>query len=113
MPRETSPAASRFHRIGSETAGTVDIFVDGEPVRAWPGETLLVAVLTTRSALRRSDAAAEMRAGFCLMGACQDCWLWREDGHRLRACTSPVEAGMRVWSKPPPGWPQPMVTVGS
>ena len=107
MPQETSPAAYRFHRAGQETAGAIDLCIDGEPARALPGETLLVAVLTTRGFLRRSDAAAEMRAGFCLIGACQECWLWLEDGRRLRACTTPAEAGMRVWSKAPPGWPVP------
>jgi NADH dehydrogenase/NADH:ubiquinone oxidoreductase subunit G len=30
------------------------------------------------------------------MGACQDCWVALADGRRVRACTTPVEAGMAV-----------------
>jgi len=30
------------------------------------------------------------------MGACQDCWVWTSDGERLRACTTPVVAGMSI-----------------
>jgi NADH dehydrogenase/NADH:ubiquinone oxidoreductase subunit G len=37
-----------------------------------------------------------MSAGFCLMGACQDCWIWDDDGRRLRACTTYAEQGMRI-----------------
>ncbi|RVD47325.1 2Fe-2S iron-sulfur cluster-binding protein, partial [Mesorhizobium sp. M7A.F.Ca.ET.027.03.2.1] len=41
------------------------------------------------------------RAGFCLMGACQDCSLWLADGRRIRACMTTVESGMTVASRPP------------
>jgi len=36
------------------------------------------------------------RAGFCLMGACQDCWVALTDGRRLRACTTLAEDGMAL-----------------
>jgi predicted molibdopterin-dependent oxidoreductase YjgC len=35
-----------------------------------------------------------------MMGACQDCWMQREDGTRLRACSTYIEAGMRLRSAP-------------
>ncbi|TMG91305.1 MAG: (2Fe-2S)-binding protein, partial [Betaproteobacteria bacterium] len=35
------------------------------------------------------------RAGFCLMGACQECWV-AVDGTRARACSTLVTAGMSV-----------------
>ena len=31
-----------------------------------------------RGALRAAEFGPEARAGFCLMGACQDCWVWQE-----------------------------------
>jgi hypothetical protein len=34
------------------------------------------------------------------MGACQDCWVWTEAGERLRACSTPVRAGMAVLTRP-------------
>ena len=46
------------------------------------------------------------RAGFCLMGACQDCWVWDDAGQRLRACSTTVVEGMSVRTAPPAQqWP--------
>jgi hypothetical protein len=30
------------------------------------------------------------------MGACQECWVWTEAGERLRACSTPAMAGMKI-----------------
>jgi aerobic-type carbon monoxide dehydrogenase small subunit (CoxS/CutS family) len=46
--------------------------------------------------VRAAEFEDGARAGFCLMGACQDCWVSLEDGTRLRACTSFVAEGMRI-----------------
>ena len=73
----------------------VRILVDGAEVTAYAGDSVLVAVLTARNALRRHEFSDEPRAGFCLMGACQDCWVWLADGARVRACTTPVADGMQ------------------
>src|SRR5437879_4828097 len=85
---------------------TVRILVDGEEVTAYADESVLVAVLAARNALRRQEFSDEMRAGFCLMGACQDCWVWLKDGQRVRACTTVVAAGMHVVTAGAPGFPQ-------
>jgi D-hydroxyproline dehydrogenase subunit gamma len=69
--------------------------IDGDPAEAFAGESLLVAILALRPALRRLEFGGEPRAGFCLMGACQDCWVWVDDA-RKRACTTQVQDGMRV-----------------
>lgn len=69
----------------------------------WAGQTVLAAMLLTRSRLNTNDANGEPRAGFCLMGACQDCWVWLADGSRIRACTTPLEDGMAILTKPPIG----------
>ena len=82
----------------------VHLFVDGAEVSAYTGESVLVAVLTARNALRRHEFSDEMRAGFCLMGACQDCWVWLADHSRVRACTTPVVNGMHVLTSAPPGF---------
>ncbi|TGT33256.1 2Fe-2S iron-sulfur cluster-binding protein, partial [Mesorhizobium sp. M8A.F.Ca.ET.165.01.1.1] len=37
--------------------------------------------------------------------AWQDCWVWQEEGPRLRACTSPIAEGMRLRTTPPESWP--------
>ena len=81
--------------------GALRILVDRAEVQAFVGDSVLVAVLTARSALRRHEFSDEPRAGFCLMGACQDCWVWLADGARVRACTTPVAEGMHVLTQAP------------
>jgi predicted molibdopterin-dependent oxidoreductase YjgC len=80
------------------------LFIDGEEVSAYAGDSVLVAVLAARHALRRHEFSEEMRAGFCLMGACQDCWVWLADFSRVRACTTIVADGMHVLTGAPPGF---------
>ncbi|TMH64991.1 MAG: (2Fe-2S)-binding protein, partial [Betaproteobacteria bacterium] len=59
------------------------------------GDTILTAVLTARRYLAESAGGEDTRAGFCLMGACQECWV-AVDGTRARACSTSVTAGMSV-----------------
>jgi NADH dehydrogenase/NADH:ubiquinone oxidoreductase subunit G len=97
---------ARFVRVAEIERPTVDLRIDGEPVSALAGDTLLVALLTHGRRVRDSEFGDGQRAGFCLMGACQDCWVWSESGERLRACSTPVHAGMRVLTRPPATlWP--------
>ncbi|TMM35362.1 (2Fe-2S)-binding protein, partial [Colwellia ponticola] len=43
---------------------------------------------------------------FCLMGACQDCWVWTRSGERLRACSNEVRDGLDiVTTQPEATWP--------
>lgn len=84
----------------------VRILVDGTEVTAYAGESVLVAVLAARNALRQHEFSNEARAGFCLMGACQDCWVWLADGRRVRACTTTVSNGMHVSTGVPPDFPR-------
>ncbi|HEV7267116.1 MAG TPA: (2Fe-2S)-binding protein [Falsiroseomonas sp.] len=93
--------APLLHRLLDRQAPPVPIRIDGEPAEAFEGESLLVVMLTHGAALRRHEADGAPRAGFCLMGACQDCWVWLPDGRRLRACTTHVTAGMEVLTRAP------------
>ena len=85
----------------------VRILIDGAEATACAGESVLVAVLAVRGALRQHEFSREMRAGFCLMGACQDCWVWLADGSRVRACTTVVADGMSILTGAPPGFGRP------
>lgn len=73
--------------------------LDGRPCTGFEGDTVLTAVLALGDVLRHSEFDAAPRAGFCLMGACQDCWMDSEDGPRLRACSTPLQAGMRLLTR--------------
>lgn len=87
-------------RLAETARPAIAFTLDGEPCTALAGDTVLTAVLTQAERLRVSEFGGGPRAGFCMMGACQDCWMLREDGTRLRACSTYIEAGMRLRSAP-------------
>ncbi|MCV4283061.1 (2Fe-2S)-binding protein [Pseudomonas capsici] len=74
--------------------------LDGQPASGLQGDTLLTAVLTASEHLRGSDFSAQPRAGFCMMGACQECWVRLEGGQRVRACSTLLQAGQMVNREP-------------
>lgn len=87
---------AQFHRLAERDRPVVRFAIDGRPFEALAGDTLLTALLTNARSVRASEFGDGRRAGFCLMGACQDCWVTLEEGERLRACTSFVLEGMRI-----------------
>lgn len=89
-----------LRRIAETGRETVRFTLDGRPCEALAGDTVLTAVLLQQDRLRREEFGGQPRAGFCLMGACQDCWVLAEDGTRLRACSTFIAPGMRLLSQP-------------
>lgn len=86
----------QFLRLQERNRPTVSFLIDGQTSQALLGDTVLTALLTNQSAVRRTEFSGQKRAGFCLMGACQDCWIRLESGERLRACSTIIENGMRL-----------------
>ena len=97
--------AGRIVRLAERDRAVVHFFLDGQMRSALAGDTVLTAMLASGHALRKSEFGAEPRAGFCLMGACQDCWVWQDEGPRLRACSTLLSEGMRLRTMPPERWP--------
>lgn len=89
---------SLFKRLAEHSRPTVHFTLDGQPRTALVGDTVLTAMLAGGEQLRRSEFSGQPRAGFCLMGACQDCWVDTETGERLRACSTFIQDGMRLRS---------------
>lgn len=87
---------NRFVRLGEMERRPIQVWIDGRAWWALEGDTLLIALLSNTGHLRHSEFSDGVRSGFCLMGACQDCWVRDEQGRRLRACSTPVEDGMRI-----------------
>lgn len=85
-----------FQRLVQRPGPTISFTIDGIPAEARAGDLVIGAMLLHRRALRRFEFGAGERAGYCLMGACQDCWVTLADGRRVRACTTLVEPGMAV-----------------
>lgn len=88
--------SGQFHRLIPEGRVVVAITVDGEPVSSLAGESVLTAIMSARRHLRPFDFSETKRAGFCLMGACQDCWVHLDSGERVRACSTPVAPSMNI-----------------
>lgn len=98
--------SARFVRLAEHERPAVALSIDGRPATALAGDTLLVALLINGRHVRQHEFDGTPRAGFCLMGACQDCWVWTTRGDRLRACATPVAAGMAISTQPPADvWP--------
>ncbi|MGH8818391.1 (2Fe-2S)-binding protein [Achromobacter pestifer] len=87
-------------RLAEKGRPEVPFTLDGQACTALAGDTVLTAVLTQADRLRHSEFGGGPRAGFCMMGACQDCWMQLEDGSRVRACSTFIEPGMCLQSTP-------------
>jgi predicted molibdopterin-dependent oxidoreductase YjgC len=85
-----------LHRLAETDRTAVAFTLDGEPASALAGDTVLTAVLTQAGQLRRNEFSDMPRAGFCMMGACQDCWIATTEGERLRACSTFIAPGMAL-----------------
>lgn len=92
-----NPSSSPLlRRVVATDREPVRFTLDGRPAMALAGDTVLTAVLTLHDRLRVNEFSGEPRAGFCMVGACQDCWVGTAEGGRLRACTTFVAEGMSL-----------------
>ncbi|MGX5733228.1 (2Fe-2S)-binding protein [Bosea thiooxidans] len=96
------PSKAQFRRVAARTGRPTTLSFDGRTIRATIGDSVLAALLESGTLLRRLEFGGEPRAGFCLMGACQDCWVWSVEGGRIRACTTAVTDGMVLFTDPQP-----------
>ena len=92
----TSDAKAQFRRLAAIDRPVLICAIDGAEVEALEGDTVLTAILVRQRAVRTFEFDSQPRAGFCLMGACQDCWVGLAGRRRVRACTTPVSAGMQI-----------------
>ena len=93
-------ASARFVRLAETDRPPLALTIDGLSAQALVGDTVLVALLGHGRRVRDSEFGDGPRAGFCLMGACQDCWVATEDGQRFRACSTVLAEGMRLVTGP-------------
>jgi predicted molibdopterin-dependent oxidoreductase YjgC len=92
----------QFERLAETERAALVYELDGDPATAMVGDTIMTAILTRRGFLRMSEFGDGPRAGFCLMGACQDCWVTLGNGRRVHACSTLVSAGLVVRTMPVP-----------
>lgn len=83
-------------RLARHELPEIPFTLNGEACFGLAGDTVMTAILTRTDWLRASDFSRAPRAGFCQMGACQDCWVLTSDGKRIRACSTALEPGMNL-----------------
>jgi predicted molibdopterin-dependent oxidoreductase YjgC len=93
-PDRISPG--QFRRVAERERRRITLTLNGIEIDALEGDTVLTAILTVWQHLRIAEFTEAPRAGFCLMGACQDCWVATADGRALRACTTYLAEGMAI-----------------
>ncbi|MBL8270499.1 (2Fe-2S)-binding protein [Steroidobacter sp.] len=78
----------------------VSVLINGRSVEAYEGESVLTALVAAGVLTMSRDSFGRVRTPFCNMGVCFDCMVDVEssDGvtSRVRACLTPVRAGLRV-----------------
>jgi predicted molibdopterin-dependent oxidoreductase YjgC len=80
-----------------ERGEKLTIHVDGEPTEAFLGETVAAVLLAQgRRTFRHTDKDHVPRGLFCGMGVCFDCLVTVDGVPNVRACMTPVHAGMSV-----------------
>jgi predicted molibdopterin-dependent oxidoreductase YjgC len=70
---------------------------EGQPVKAYPGETVGAALMAAGIMTFRTTRRGERPRGiFCGIGLCFDCLVVADGRPNLRACVTPVIPGMDV-----------------
>ncbi len=92
---ENTHSDGQFFRRYRQDEKPVGFFLNGAAQTGRHGDTVLTAIMAVSSHVRQTEFTGENRAGFCLIGACQDCYVMTEEGRRIRACTTPLQEGMR------------------
>jgi predicted molibdopterin-dependent oxidoreductase YjgC len=75
----------------------IKVFVNGQEVVAYQGETVLAALIAVgRRTLRKSLHHSEGRGAFCGMGVCYECLVSINGRSNQRACMTEVENLMEI-----------------
>jgi len=86
----------RLHQPGEQRT-PLAVIVDGEPVRAFAGESVATVLLALgQRAFRHTDRHHQPRGIFCGMGLCFDCLVTIDGVENVRACVTFVEEGMTI-----------------
>jgi sarcosine oxidase subunit alpha len=76
---------------------TVPILVNGAATEAYEGETVATVLLAAGIwGLRHTRRSGEPRGVYCGMGVCFECLVTVDGVHAVRACLTPVRAGMHI-----------------
>ncbi len=75
----------------------IKIFVNGQPVRAFEGETIGAALAAAGiREFRRAEQLKDPRGLYCCMGTCYGCLVTVNGQPSVKACVTPVQAGQQI-----------------
>jgi NADPH-dependent 2,4-dienoyl-CoA reductase/sulfur reductase-like enzyme len=75
----------------------IEIFVSGQPMRAFAGETIGAALAAAGiREFRRTEQLKDPRGLYCCMGTCHGCLVTVDGQPSVRACITPVQAGQQI-----------------
>jgi D-hydroxyproline dehydrogenase subunit gamma len=74
----------------------IEVLVDGSPLRAPEGQSLAAALIASGRVSVRDSPGGSPRGLYCGIGVCQECRVVVAGEGVVRACVTPVVAGMRV-----------------
>lgn len=80
---------------GIKRGKAISIFMDGQPVQAYEGETIAAALLGTGRLVSRTINDHPLGV-YCNMGTCHSCVMTVDDVPGVRICRTPVSDGLRV-----------------
>ena len=85
-----------FKRL-DDSGETIQLKVDGKPIRARAGDTVASAMLAAGiDCFRTTPVSGAPRAPYCLMGVCFDCLVTIDGVGSRQACLVPVREGMAI-----------------
>lgn len=101
----TSRSTKGSLRVHDTSGRRVTITVEGREVEAVAGEPVLAAIWADGPRpLHRTARAGAPRAFYCGIGVCFDCLVTIDGEPNVRACMTPVAAGMTVEAQRDAGW---------
>jgi len=75
----------------------IKIFINGQPVRAFEGETIGAALAAVGiREFRRTEQLKDPRGLYCCMGTCYGCLVTVNGQPSVKACVTPVQAGQQI-----------------
>lgn len=99
MAMQLDPVGYRIEE-GVERGSPLLIYYEGLEIQAYQGETVAGALLAAGiRTMRHAEIGGDPRGVFCGTGVCFDCRMMIDGQSNVRACITPVRAGMRVRTK--------------
>lgn len=85
-----------------DISDTVSFTFDGEKYTGIKGESIAAALLANNTrVLRRHEESGTNRGIYCNIGHCFECRITVNDQEGVRACLTPLEEGMNIFSGQP------------